>query len=111
MVDLIVKSPRIVILEAIINGSVAINAGKVVALLNNAIFPEAKRVIDAEEKYLLPELIDAHVHFRDPGLLHYGDFKPGSTAAAFGGVTTVLDMPSTQPLVSTPEILKEKKTS
>ena len=53
--------------------------------------------IDAEGCYLLPGVIDEHVHFRDPGLTHKADFDSESRAAAAGGVTTVLDMPNTIP--------------
>ena len=54
-------------------------------------------VIDAEGCYLLPGVIDEHVHFRDPGLTAKGDFYTVSRAAAAGGVTTVIDMPNTVP--------------
>jgi dihydroorotase len=47
--------------------------------------------------YLFPGIIDPHVHFRDPGLTHKEDFHTGSMAAVAGGVTTVIDMPNTNP--------------
>lgn len=53
--------------------------------------------IDAEGKYLLPGVIDTHVHFRDPGLTHKGDMHSESTAAIAGGVTSFIDMPNTKP--------------
>ncbi|MBN1390539.1 MAG: dihydroorotase [Candidatus Thermoplasmatota archaeon] len=46
---------------------------------------------------LLPGVIDTHVHFRDPGMTSKEDFTTGSISAAFGGVTTVIDMPNTRP--------------
>ena len=49
-----------------------------------------------------------HVHFRDPGYPHKEDFASGTAAAAFGGVTTVFDMPNTIPPTGTPEILAAK---
>lgn len=56
----------------------------------------------------LPGLIDAHVHFRDPGQTEKEDFLTGTTAALFGGITTVLDMPNNKiPIVSL-ALLKEK---
>ena len=64
--------------------------------------------IDAEGCYLLPGVIDEHVHFRDPGLTHKADFDSESRAAAAGGVTTVLDMPNTIPATVTAEALQEK---
>lgn len=65
-------------------------------------------VIDADGCYLLPGVIDEHVHFRDPGLTHKADFDSESRAAAAGGVTTVLDMPNTIPATVTTEALQEK---
>jgi len=63
---------------------------------------------DADGKYILPGIIDAHVHFRDPGLTEKEDFETGSIAAAFGGVTTIADMPNVIPVTSTAQSLKEK---
>lgn len=56
----------------------------------------------------LPGLIDAHVHLREPGYIHKEDFQTGTAAALAGGVTTVLDMPNTQPPTATPARLQEK---
>lgn len=67
-----------------------------------------EHVIDATGCYLLPGIIDDHVHFRDPGLTHKGDLDSESRAAAAGGVTTVLDMPNTIPPTVTAQRLQEK---
>ncbi|MEM7536264.1 MAG: amidohydrolase family protein [Chloroflexota bacterium] len=56
----------------------------------------------------LPGLIDAHVHFREPGYTQKEDLYTGTAAALAGGVTMVLDMPNTVPATSTPERLQEK---
>lgn len=64
--------------------------------------------IDLEGKYLMAGGIDAHVHFRDPGLTHKADMETESRAAAAGGVTTVMDMPNTSPATVTGEALLEK---
>lgn len=56
----------------------------------------------------LPGLIDPHVHFRDPGQTHKEDFLSGTTAAIFGGFTTVLDMPNNKDPIVTEQKLKEK---
>ncbi len=55
------------------------------------------RVIDASGLWLLPGVIDSHVHFREPGLTHKGDIASESAAAAAGGVTSFIDMPNTIP--------------
>lgn len=57
----------------------------------------------------MPGLIDAHVHFRDPGLTHKEDFKSGSEAAARGGVTTFIDMPNVSPAMVTRKLLEERR--
>lgn len=56
----------------------------------------------------LPGLVDAHVHFREPGYTQKEDLHSGTCAALAGGVTTVLDMPNTVPPTSTPANLQEK---
>ncbi|MCL2131035.1 MAG: dihydroorotase [Lentimicrobiaceae bacterium] len=69
---------------------------------NDAVF------IDATGKYLLPGVIDAHVHFREPGLTYKGDLFSESRAAAAGGVTSVMDMPNVIPPTTTVERCKER---
>ncbi|UPW02137.1 dihydroorotase [Halorussus gelatinilyticus] len=53
--------------------------------------------IDADGKLLMPGMIDAHVHFREPGFSHKETWETGSRSAAAGGVTTVVDQPNTDP--------------
>lgn len=65
-------------------------------------------IIDATGCYLLPGVIDEHVHFRDPGLTHKADITTESHAAAAGGVTSIMDMPNTNPQTTTLEALDEK---
>jgi dihydroorotase len=68
------------------------------------------QIIDAEGKYLLPGVIDTHVHFREPGLVYKADIYTESKAAVAGGVTSFMDMPNTFPPVLTQELLEEKYT-
>lgn len=65
-------------------------------------------VIDAAGCYLLPGVIDEHVHFREPGLTRKADIGTESRAAAAGGVTTYFDMPNTVPQTTTAEELERK---
>ncbi|MDR0334278.1 MAG: dihydroorotase [Methanomassiliicoccaceae archaeon] len=65
--------------------------------------------MDVGDRVVLPGAVDPHVHFRDPGLTHKEDFVSGSTAALYGGVTCVLDMPNTKPPVVNANALEEKK--
>ncbi len=64
--------------------------------------------INAENLYLIPGMIDAHVHFRDPGYPLKGTIRSESIAAVEGGITSFMDMPNTLPSVLTNEILEEK---
>ena len=66
----------------------------------------ADKVIDAKGCYVMPGLIDLHVHFRDPGLTYKEDIETGSRAAAKGGFTTVCCMPNTKPVVDSAETVK-----
>jgi dihydroorotase len=70
--------------------------------------PAGVPVLDAAGRLLLPGMIDCHVHFRDPGLTHKGDLASESAAAVAGGVTSIMDMPNTQPPTLTRAALAEK---
>lgn len=65
-------------------------------------------VVDVTGSFVLPGVIDTHVHFRDPGLTQKGDMESESRAAAYGGVTTYFDMPNTVPQTTTPDALDAK---
>lgn len=67
----------------------------------NELRRSADNVVDAEGGYLLPGVIDSHVHFREPGLTHKACIESESRAAAYGGVTTYFDMPNTVPQTTT----------
>lgn len=63
--------------------------------------PADAEVIDASGKYLVPGLVDMHVHFRDPGFEYKETIDTGSRAAAHGGFTDVATMPNTDPVTDT----------
>jgi len=86
--------------------SVGVEDGKIVSI--QKLPPQADETIDLQGKIILPGLIDAHVHMRDPGLTYKENFKTGTQAAAAGGFTTVLDMPNTQPPTNTAQDFKNK---
>ena len=64
--------------------------------------------VDASGLVVMPGMVDAHVHLREPGMTEKEDFYSGTRAAAAGGVTTVIDMPNTVPPVATAEIFSAK---
>jgi len=92
----------------VIEASIAIKDGRVLAVGADNAMPPAKESFDATGMHILPGAIDVHVHFRDPGYPHKEDWESGTAAAAFGGVTCVFDMPNTIPPTGTAEILKAK---
>ena len=65
-------------------------------------------VIELEGKWIMAGGIDAHVHFREPGLTHKADMETESMAAVAGGVTSVIDMPNTSPVTTNAVALAEK---
>lgn len=66
------------------------------------------QIVDATGCFVLPGVIDDHVHFRDPGLTQKADMQTEGRAAAFGGVTSYLDMPNTKPQITTIDALEAK---
>jgi len=88
-------------------GDVLIRHGRI-DRIDGHISADADIVIDAAGKALLPGMIDCHVHFREPGLTHKGDMASESAAAVAGGVTSVMEMPNTNPPAVTNERLEEK---
>lgn len=92
------------------NGSLVIENEKITRIVEENHTPEASydEVIDASGCFVLPGVIDDHVHFREPGLTEKADIDTESRAAAAGGVTTYFDMPNTVPQTTTLEALDEK---
>jgi dihydroorotase len=108
-VDLVITGGTIVTSTEMYPGSVAIDHGVIVAIGQEGGLPEGRQVLNAGGNYILPGLIDPHVHFRDPGLTYKEDFTTGSVAALMGGVTTVLDMPNVIPPTSSAERVRQRQ--
>jgi len=81
---------------------------KIASLTDPDVPVNAHEVIDARGLVVLPGLVDAHVHLREPGFEAKEGFETGTMAAAAGGVTTVMAMPTTRPTTSTPEAFEDK---
>jgi len=70
--------------------------------------PAGTHIINAEGKFLLPGVIDCHVHFREPGLTHKATIASETRAAVAGGVTSIMEMPNTKPPATTNKLVEEK---
>ena len=82
-----------------------IQDGKVAEIAAPKSLRGADKTIDVSGRWLLPGLIDVHVHLRDPGKEYKEDIASGSKAAAFGGFTTIVAMPNTKPVIDTAEMV------
>ena len=91
-------------------GSIVVNNGKIAEVIHEGEKPRRSNleIIDARGMYLIPGVIDTHVHFREPGLTHKGSIYSESRAAAAGGVTSYMEMPNTVPQTTTVGILRDK---
>ena len=88
---------------------IGIDEGRIVAV--KKVLAGENRM-DFKDRLVLPGAIDAHVHLRDPGMTQKEDFGTGTLAAAYGGVTTVFDMPNTNPsTVMAEDIVNKRETA
>ena len=111
MKDLLINNAIIVNENEVFPGSLIIRNGKINRIIkgNNTKIPLSDyEIIDGTGKYLLPGIIDEHVHFREPGLTHKGDISSESAAAVAGGITSFMEMPNTLPMTTTLELLEQK---
>ena len=93
-VDLLIAGGTLVGERDVVPADLAIANGRVAAILEpGAPGVSAETIIDARGKLILPGVVDAHVHFNEPGRTHWEGYETGSAAAAAGGTTTFLDMP------------------
>lgn len=91
-------------------GSVVIANDRIEDILKENVSPHGHfdTIVDAAGCFVMPGVIDDHVHFREPGMTAKADIRSESRAAAYGGVTTYFDMPNTVPQTTTLEALEEK---
>ena len=108
MIDLTIKNGKIFVGE-LFHGGIGIDQGKIVAICKDSALPPSDKQIDAKGMVVIPGAVDVDCHLREPGATHKEDFLTGTSAAAAGGVTTVLDMPNNIPPITTVERLKEKE--
>jgi dihydroorotase len=105
--DVVFRAATIAAGEREVVADVAVRAG-VIERIEPSIGASAATEVRCEGLALLPGAVDLHAHLREPGATHKEDIESGTAAAVAGGVTTVLDMPNTNPPTTTAEELSRK---
>lgn len=105
--DLIIRHGTCVFPWGMAQADIGVSNGRI-ASLDVAITDTAEREIDARHLHVLPGIIDAHVHFRDPGDASIESLVTGTRGAALGGITTIFDMPNTSPAITSAKMIAEK---
>lgn len=90
--DLIIRNGQVVLKDAVLKADIAIQNGKIVEI-NEHLTIKAKQEIDAAGQYVMPGMIDTHVHNCEPGRTEWEGFVTGTKALAAGGTTCYVDMP------------------
>jgi len=107
-VDVTLQNAKVYTKKGLVQAGVAINNSCIVKVAKETNLPRATTKIDLKGNLMLPGLIDSHVHLRDQQLAYREDFQTGTSAAAAGGITTVVDMPNNRPLTMSAETIKER---
>jgi allantoinase len=103
--DLLIDGGRVITATGVLPANILVHGGRIARVLPPDERPAAADRIDATGLHILPGLIDTHVHLRDPGSTDREDALSGTQAAAAGGVTTILEMPSSDPPVNSGDVL------
>lgn len=107
-VDLEITGARVVSPSGTHPATIAVDEGKIVGLLARPT-GNAVRTIEADGLYALPGMVDQHVHFMDPGDTEREDFIQGSSAAAVGGVTTVVEHTHSNPVLTAEDLVEKRE--
>ena len=100
MLDLIIKNGSCYIDGSLKKQDIGIKNNKIAEYRNNKYWTNSQEVFDANNLTVLPGCIDTQVHFREPGSTDAEDLNSGSRAAVAGGITSVFEMPNTNPPTS-----------
>lgn len=105
--DLVIKNGLVITGSSSEVSDIGIKDGKIteIGALGD---PSTQRSFEAYGLWVMPGVIDTQVHFREPGFEHKEDLESGTRAALHGGVTSVLEMPNTNPTTTNPEALQDK---
>lgn len=105
--DLIFRGGTVVNQDGTGKRDVAVSDGRIAEI--GSIDPaRAGEIVDCSGLHILPGVVDSQVHFREPGAEHKEDLESGSLGAVMGGVTAVFEMPNTNPLTITADLLADK---
>ncbi|MDH4215145.1 MAG: dihydroorotase family protein [Candidatus Thorarchaeota archaeon] len=107
-VDLVLSDGILIVNDRETVQSLAIDRGKIQGFYKHGKEPASRKTLDCRGLYILPGLIDIHVHLRDLNQSYKEDYESGTMAAAAGGITTVVDMPNSDPPVLSREVLDRK---
>jgi dihydroorotase len=105
--DVVVRGGRCVLPEGTVPADVGVLDGRIAAIGDLGAATADER-IDATRLHVLPGAIDPQVHFREPGFEHKEDLETGTRAAVLGGITSIFEMPNTDPPTTTAAALADK---
>lgn len=108
--DLTITGGQVVTPEKVIPATIAVAEGRIAGLFDARERPASRDHMDARGLHILPGLIDTHVHIRAPARPDREDFVSGTSAAAAGGITTLLEMPISDPPVNSAAVLSNRMT-
>jgi allantoinase len=109
LMDTVVRNGKLVTSDAVFEADIGIKDGRFAALAARGELGTGGRTIDAAGRFILPGAVDEHVHLQDMQRSEVADFTEGTTAAAVGGVTTIMEMPLTVPPTTTRKDFEEKR--
>ena len=107
MLDLIIKNGTCFIDGNLAKYDLGVKNDKIVHI-GDLQKEKSNNVLDAQDKIILPGLMDTQVHFREPGSIDAEDLHSGSRAAIVGGITSVFEMPNTNPPTTNFEEFQKK---
>jgi dihydroorotase (multifunctional complex type) len=107
--DLIIKNGNVFINNKFQINNIVINNGKIIDITKNLKNHKAKKTINAKNKNIIPGVIDVHFHVRAPSFPKRGTVESESKAAAKGGITTLFEMPISNPCMSNAKVLLDRK--
>jgi len=104
----LIKNVNIVDEGKVFKGDIRIKQEKISLIAPFIPVSQDEHLVEGNNKYLIPGLIDDQVHFREPGLTHKGDIYSESRAAVAGGITSFIEMPNTKPQTTTMKKIEQK---